>query len=95
MELVPGSIGSTLPSVESKIVSVENEDKILGPNVSGHLLLRGPNVMPGYLNNLKATEEAIDKDGWFRSGDIGYYDDNEVFFITDRLKELIKVNRKY
>ena len=47
--------------------------------------------MKGYFNNPKATAETIDKDGWLRSGDIGYYDDDGDFFISGRIKELIKV----
>ena len=46
--------------------------------------------MKGYYNLPSATEECIDEDGWFHTGDIGYYDDNECVFIVDRLKELIK-----
>lgn len=47
--------------------------------------------MKGYHNNEKATKEVLTEDGWMRTGDIGYYDEDEHFFITDRLKELIKV----
>ena len=53
----------------------------------------------GYLNKPEATADTIDEDGWFRTGDIGHYDENEQFFIVDRLKELIKYKgfqvRKY
>ena len=47
-------------------------------------------LLTGYLKNEKATSECLSEDGWFYSGDIGYYDDNHNFFIVDRLKELIK-----
>lgn len=45
----------------------------------------------GYIDNPKANEDSIDKDGWFHTGDIGYYDENGYFFIVDRLKDMIKV----
>ena len=44
----------------------------------------------GYLNNPEATAQTIDSDGWLHTGDIGHYDEDEHFFIVDRLKELIK-----
>ena len=47
-------------------------------------------ALTGYLNNAKATAESITPDGWFHSGDTGYYDEEGHFFIVDRLKELIK-----
>ncbi len=52
---------------------------------------RGPQIMKGYLNNPTATAETIKRDGWLHSGDIAMYDEQERFFIVDRLKELIKV----
>lgn len=48
--------------------------------------------MKGYVNDTEATNNAIDKNGWLHSGDIGYYDDDKQFFIVDRLKELINYN---
>lgn len=47
--------------------------------------------MLGYLNNPEATAATIDKDGWLHTGDISYYDENNYFYIVDRIKELIKV----
>ena len=44
----------------------------------------------GYLDNPEATAQTIDSEGWLHTGDIGHYDDDEYFFIVDRLKELIK-----
>ena len=44
----------------------------------------------GYLNDLEATKNTIDKDGWLHTGDIGYVDDDDEIFIVDRLKEIIK-----
>ena len=44
----------------------------------------------GYLDNPEATAQTIDSDGWLHTGDIGHYDEDEYFFIVDRLKELIK-----
>lgn len=56
--------------------------------------------MKGYLNNEKATKEVLDADGWLRSGDLGYRDQEGFFFFVDRIKEMIKyqgnqVGRKF
>ena len=62
----------------------------LPENKIGELCIRGPQIMKGYLDNEKATEETIKK-GWLHTGDIAYHDAEGNIFITDRLKELIKV----
>ncbi|XP_046655334.1 4-coumarate--CoA ligase 1-like isoform X3 [Daphnia pulicaria] len=84
-----GSIGVVAPFCESKIVDTETGEA-LGPNQEGEICVRGPIVMKGYIGNEAATKETVDTDGWLHSGDVGYYDEDGFFFITDRKKELIK-----
>ncbi|CRL01456.1 CLUMA_CG014231, isoform A [Clunio marinus] len=84
----PGSIGMPYKGVYVKVI--DENGRALGPNQPGELCFKGDRIMKGYINNRKATNEAIDSDGWLRSGDIGYYDEDQMFFIVDRLKELIK-----
>lgn len=85
-----GTCGVLYPGTEGKIVSLKTNETC-GPHKSGELLVRGPQVMQGYLNNEKATAETLDNDGWLHTGDVAYYDDEHYFYIVDRCKELIKV----
>lgn len=86
------SVGRPGANTEAKIVLLDDPNMYgVGPNVTGELWVRGPQIMKGYHNNDKATKETVTPDGWLRTGDIGYYDENHEFYITDRLKELIKV----
>jgi acyl-CoA synthetase (AMP-forming)/AMP-acid ligase II len=85
----PGSIGFLLPSTEGRFVDVLSGDDI-ETGETGELLIRGPQVMKGYLNNPEATAHTIDSDGWLHTGDLGYVDEDGYFFLVDRLKELIK-----
>lgn len=62
-----------------------------GPAHVGELWCYGPNVMKGYWRNEKATKDTLTPDGWLKTGDIAYVDQDGMFFIVDRLKELIKV----
>ena len=86
---MPGSIGPAVPNTECRIVDVgTGEDVVSGE--SGELLIRGPQVMKGYLNNPQATAQTIDPDGWLHTGDIARIEENGSLRIVDRIKELIK-----
>lgn len=76
---------------QAKIVNINDSTaKGLPANETGELWVRGPQNMLGYFQNQKATDEML-VDGWIRTGDIAFYDDDGFFYITDRIKELIKV----
>jgi acyl-CoA synthetase (AMP-forming)/AMP-acid ligase II len=86
---LPGSIGPLVPNTESRIVDVlSGNDAPSGE--PGELLIRGPQVMKGYLNNPAATVQAIDRDGWLHTGDIACIAHDGSLRIVDRIKELIK-----
>lgn len=86
-----GSVGRLLPNVEARIVDTSTGAD-LGPNERGELVVKGPNVMRGYLGNASATGAMLDPDGWLHTGDVALIDADGHIFIVDRLKELIKVN---
>ena len=86
---MPGSRGFPVPNTECRIVDVATgEDAPTGE--AGELCIRGPQVMKGYLNNPRATELTIDRDGWFHTGDVARVEEDGSFRIVDRIKELIK-----
>nr|CAD7396898.1 unnamed protein product [Timema poppensis] len=84
------SIGHLIPNTEAKVVDLVT-DLTLPVGGVGELWIRGPQVMKGYLDNIEATNDVIDQDNWLRTGDLACYDENNLFYIKDRLKELIKV----
>ncbi|MBA3524022.1 MAG: 4-coumarate--CoA ligase family protein [Geodermatophilaceae bacterium] len=84
-----GSVGMALPNTESRLVSVDTGEDV-GPGEPGELWVRGPQVMLGYLNNDEATAHTKDADGWLHTGDVAVVDEQGVFSIGDRVKELIK-----
>ena len=84
----PGSIGVLVPNTECRVVDGTGAD--LGPNETGEICVRGPQVMKGYLNRPEETAQTIDPEGWLHTGDIGYADEDGYFWVVDRVKELIK-----
>jgi long-chain acyl-CoA synthetase len=84
---VVGSIGTSVPGVEVQIR--DKKGNRLEPGHKGEICILGPNIMKGYLNNPEATEEAFWQDGWFRSGDIGVFDQDGYLYIVDRVKDMI------
>jgi len=83
------SVGSLVSNTALKIIDPDTS-KELGVNERGEIWLKGSQMMTGYYNRPEATRACIDAEGWFHTGDIGYYDENEFVYIVDRLKELIK-----
>ena len=82
-----GSAGQ--PPLYSDTRIVDDNNREVAPGERGEICLRGPNIMKGYWNRPDATAEAIDKEGWFHSGDVGYVDEDGFLFICDRLKDMV------
>jgi long-chain acyl-CoA synthetase len=96
-EHVIGSIGATVPGVETQIRDISTGEA-LPTGKEGEICIRGNNIMKGYLDNPKATYDTFwhldsqrkrHEDQWFRSGDVGYMDERGYFYIVDRLKDMI------
>ncbi|RAH86406.1 acetyl-CoA synthetase-like protein [Aspergillus japonicus CBS 114.51] len=88
-----GAVGKLLPNLEAKYMTMPedgSEPQEVPAGAVGELYMRGPNVFLGYHNNPAATADCLSADGWFRTGDVGYQDRKGNFYITDRVKELIK-----
>jgi long-chain acyl-CoA synthetase len=84
-----GSIGLPLPDIDCRIVSLEDGMTVLPQGEEGELVLRGPNVMQGYLNMPTETANSL-RDGWLYTGDTAKMDPDGYFYIVGRKKELIK-----
>jgi acyl-CoA synthetase (AMP-forming)/AMP-acid ligase II len=89
-EAPPGTVGKLIAGTEMRIVSLDDPGKDLPAGQSGEILIRGPQVMKGYLGRPDATAAMIDTDGWLHTGDVGHVDEDGWLFVVDRVKELIK-----
>jgi long-chain acyl-CoA synthetase len=84
----PDSVGRPAPTVEIKVVDADDHPAPTGD--TGEIWLRGPTIMRrGYWNRPDATAEALTPDGWFRSGDIGRFDEDGFLYLVDRAKDMI------
>lgn len=81
-----GSSGNILPNIELKIM--KDDDQEAEPGEKGEIVIRGDNVMKGYLKNEKATKETI-RNGWLYTGDLGYRDKDNFLQVTGRAKALL------
>ncbi|MCW8095013.1 4-coumarate--CoA ligase family protein [Streptomyces tauricus] len=86
----PGSVGKLIAGTEMRIVSLDDPGKDLGVGERGEIVIRGPQVMKGYLGRPVETAAMIDDDGWLSTGDVGHVDANGWLYVVDRVKELIK-----
>ncbi len=85
-EVIAGTSGRAIPDVEVRILDPEGTEVPRGE--AGEVVVRGYNVMRGYFNDAEATDEAVDSEGWLRTGDVGVMDDAGNVSITDRLKDM-------
>jgi acyl-CoA dehydrogenase len=86
-----GSVGLPLPRTQIRITHPENPDCTLRIGEIGEICISGPQVMKGYYNRPEETAEVL-RDGWLRTGDLGYLDEDYYLHIVDRIKRLILVN---
>ena len=87
LERKVGTVGHTIPHVESKIV--DGDDRIVSPGETGEILTRGYNVMLGYWDDQEKTSEAIDAAGWMHTGDLGTMDEYGYGNVVGRIKDMV------
>ncbi|KXJ83386.1 hypothetical protein RP20_CCG006925 [Aedes albopictus] len=83
-----GSVGLLMPHLNAKVV--DESDASVGPGEQGELLLRTSIPFMGYYNDPEANRQLMTEDGWIRTGDIGYLDDDGFVYLVDRKKDVIK-----
>lgn len=87
LKRLASSIGRPLPDVEMKVIDEEGNE--LPPGEVGEIVARGPRVMSGYWKDPEKTAQALTKDGWLRTGDMGYRDEDGYFYLAGRADDLI------
>ena len=84
----PGSVGTPIENVEVRVV--DEQDREVPDGTLGEIVIRGPNVMQGYLGKPEDTAWAL-RGGWLHSGDIGRRDEDGYFYVVDRVKDMVNV----
>ncbi len=91
----PGTVGKPVLDIEMAIIDLEDQTKILGPNIDGEILVSGKTMMNGYLKDEEATQSTIinlDGKKWIKTGDLGNIDEEGFVHFKQRLKRIIKVS---
>ncbi|EEB08740.1 long-chain-fatty-acid-CoA ligase [Schizosaccharomyces japonicus yFS275] len=91
------SVGAPIPCVEFKLVDIPELNYLTSQNPPrGEVWIRGPSVCGGYFNRTDATQEVFTEDGWFKTGDVGELDENNMLCLIDRKKNIVKsLNGEY
>jgi long-chain acyl-CoA synthetase len=84
-----GSCGIPYPGTEMKFIDVADPEREVALGERGEICVKGPNVTKGYWKQPKATAESMTKDGFFRTGDVGYMDEDGFVYIVDRTKDML------
>ena len=84
-----GTVGRPMPNVAARVTDLDSGE-LVGPNESGMLWIKGPNVMLGYMNKPEATAEVL-VDGWYKTGDVAIIDDDGFIKITGRMSRFSKI----
>ena len=85
----PGSCGLPSPAITLKMLDLDDPTRYVPLGQKGEMCIRGPNVMKGYWNRPEATAESMTFDGFFRTGDVAYMDEDGFVFIVDRCKDML------
>lgn len=86
----PRTAGHLLPGIQAR--TVDDDGKPLPPGEIGEICFKGHCIMKGYYNKPEETAQVLDKDGWFKTGDMGYVSDDDYVAVTGRKKEMIIVS---